>query len=254
LKLQFLGTGTSQGIPVIGCECATCLSKDPQDKRFRTSALISTDDTNILIDTSPDLRMQMLVNEVKSLDAIIYTHEHNDHVAGIDDVRPFNFMSRRHLQAYAEKRVMNDIMDRYGYIFSKNPYPGTPKIEFNPIEANKSFSINNIDILPIRVLHGSLPILGFKIRNLAYLTDVKTLPNDTLASIKNINTLVISALQVKDHISHASLLETLDYIKIINPHQAFLIHMSHTLGTQAEWSKQLPNNVYPAYDQLEITF
>ncbi len=249
MKITFLGTGTSQGIPVIGCECDVCTSENPRDKRLRVSALIQENDTNILIDAGPDFRQQMLSSGINHLEAVLITHEHNDHIAGIDDVRPFNFRSGKDMPFFAMERVVDAIQVRFPYIFKPSPYPGAPRIKMHVVE-EKDFLVNNISITPISILHGALPILGYRIHNLAYLTDVKFIPENEFKKLKNLDLLVISALQLKKHHSHCTLDEALSLIEHIKPRKALLIHMSHTMGDISVL--KLPSNVAFAYDGLEI--
>lgn len=251
LKITFLGTGTSQGIPIIACECDVCKSSDPRDKRLRTSILITTDNKNIVIDTGPDFRQQMLRAKIKHLDAVVFTHEHKDHVAGLDDVRPFNFLHKKAVHVYAEERVYSALKREYAYIFADNPYPGVPEINMNIINEN-NFHIDNIPVTPIRVMHYKLPILGFRIHNFAYLTDMKSLPNTELRKLENIDTLVVTALRKEQHISHMNLEESLELIKRIKPKKSYLIHLSHRFGKHAKEEVRLPENVNIAYDGLTI--
>jgi phosphoribosyl 1,2-cyclic phosphate phosphodiesterase len=251
LKITFLGTGTSQGVPIIACDCEICKSSDPRDKRLRTSVLINTGDKNIVIDTGPDFRQQMLTAKIKHLDAVLFTHEHKDHVAGLDDVRPFNFLHKKPVRIFAEDRVYEALKREYAYIFSKNPYPGVPEISINIINEN-NFFIDHIPVIPIRVMHYKLPILGFRIYNFAYLTDIKTIPESEINKLKNIDTLVITALRKEEHISHMNLEESLKFIEKIRPKRSYLIHLSHRFGKHAEEEPQLPENVHIAYDGLTI--
>lgn len=251
LKVTFLGTGTSQGIPIIGCNCAVCKSNDQRDKRLRASVLIEIMDKNLVIDTGPDFRQQMLRSRVTKLDAVIFTHEHKDHVAGLDDIRPFNFLYKKPVKVYAEKRVQNALKREYAYIFEENPYPGAPNIDMNLID-DKPFKIDDIDIIPIRLMHHKLPILGFRIKDFAYMTDIKTLPESEQDKLQNVDTLVITALRKEEHISHMNLEESLDLIRKINPKRAFLNHLSHRFGLHAVEEKLLPEQVFIAYDQLTL--
>lgn len=251
LKITFLGTGTSQGVPIIACNCEICKSTDPRDNRLRTSILINTGGKNIVIDTGPDFRQQMLSAKIKHLDAVLFTHEHKDHVAGLDDVRPFNFLHKKPVRIYAEERVYKALKREYAYIFSENPYPGVPEISINIIDEN-NFSVDHIPVIPIRVMHYKLPILGFRIYDFAYLTDIKTVPEAEFKKLENIDTLVITALRKEQHISHMNLEESLKFIEKIKPKRSYLIHLSHMFGKHAEEEPQLPKNVYIAYDGLTI--
>ena len=252
MKITFLGTGTSQGIPVIGCECDVCTSSNPHFKRLRVAALIQVDNQNILIDAGPDFRQQMLSVGIKHLEGILITHEHNDHIAGIDDVRPFNFRSNKDMPIYGMQRVTDAIKVRFPYIFRQNPYPGAPQIHLNIVDVDPFF-IGSTKIMPIPILHGKLPILGFRIYNFAYLTDVKSIDENEIQKLQNLDLLVISALQLNKHHSHCTLQEALTLINRINPRQAKLIHMSHTMGNTDLLRSELPDFVDFAYDGLQVS-
>jgi len=252
VKLIFLGTGTSQGVPVIGCDCHVCVSTDPKDKRFRTSAYMESEGSHIVIDVSPDFRSQMLAANIKKVDAILFTHEHNDHVAGLDDVRPFNFMDQKPMKIFGEQRVIDDIKNRFAYVFNENPYPGAPRVDVHTIEDNTTFKIEQTNILPVRIHHGKLPILGYRIENTAYLTDVKQIPESEFAKLQDLEVLIISALRIEPHYSHNSLSESLEIIKRLKPQKAYLTHMSHHIGRHVEIQALLPENVFAAYDGLTL--
>ncbi|HPN69582.1 MAG TPA: MBL fold metallo-hydrolase [Saprospiraceae bacterium] len=252
MKLIFLGTGTSQGVPVIGCDCHVCVSTDPKDKRFRTSAYMESEGSHIVIDVSPDFRSQMLAANIKKVDAILFTHEHNDHVAGLDDVRPFNFMDQKPMKIFGEQRVIDDIKNRFAYVFNENPYPGAPRVDVHTIEDNTTFKIEQTNILPVRIHHGKLPILGYRIENTAYLTDVKQIPESEFAKLQDLEVLIISALRIEPHYSHNSLSESLEIIKRLKPQKAYLTHMSHHIGRHVEIQALLPENVFAAYDGLTL--
>lgn len=251
LKLHLLGTGTSQGVPVLTCGCAICKSEDPRDKRLRTAAVFEVDGKAILIDAGPDFRQQMLSLDLQRLDAICISHEHNDHVAGLDDVRPFNFRYDMDMPVYAQKRVMNALEKRFGYIFKSN-YPGVPRILLQRITAGQVFEAAGIPIRPIAVQHGKLPILGFRIRKVAYLTDVRTLCTESKAALQNLEVLVVSALHRMEHHAHQTLEEALELIKELQPKRAYLVHVSHLMGLHEEVEKELPENVHLGYDGLCI--
>jgi len=252
LKVTFLGTGTSQGIPVIGCDCNVCLSDDLKQKRLRVSALIQIDNKNILIDAGPDFRQQMLTIGINHLDAILITHEHNDHIAGIDDVRPFNFRSEKDMHLYAMKRVADAIKTRFPYIFRADPYPGAPRIKLEIIQTD-NFQIGEIEITPIPIMHGNLPILGFRIGKFAYLTDVKYIDELQIQQLQGLDYLAISSLQLEKHHSHCTLDETLAFINRILPKKTKIIHMSHTMGDTSLLEAHLPKSVDFAYDGLQIS-
>lgn len=246
IKVYFLGTGTSTGVPQIGCNCQTCLSTDTKDKRLRSSVYIEVNNLHILIDAGPDLRQQLLTAKINSLDAILITHEHYDHIGGLDDIRPLG-----DTVVYAEKRVLNTIRKNMPYCFSENKYPGVPLIELIEISEDK-FLVQGLEIEPIRAMHAQLPVLGFKINNMAYLTDVKTMDNQNIKKLKNIDTLIINSLRHTEHISHMSLTETLQLIEQINPKQAFLTHLSHDMGQHEKNQLTLPENIQIAYDNLVL--
>lgn len=253
LRVTFLGTGTSQGIPIIGSTHPVCLSDNPKDKRLRVSVLLSWDDYNYVIDCGPDFRQQMLRENVNHLDGILYTHEHSDHTAGLDDIRPF-FFRQGNIPIYAHSRVVKSLKKRFDYIFQeKNKYPGAPTVDINLIENNVPFSIGNKDVTPINVLHNKLQVFGYRIGDFTYLTDVKTVLPEEKEKIKGTKVLVVSALRIEPHISHFNLEEALAFIKEISPEKAYLTHISHLLGFHDEVEKILPNNVHLAYDNLTIT-
>jgi phosphoribosyl 1,2-cyclic phosphate phosphodiesterase len=252
-KITLLGTGTSQGVPVIGCNCAVCSSDDPRDNRLRAAALLTTPTHSILIDAGPDFRQQMLRAKVRHLDAILLTHEHNDHVIGLDDVRPFNFNSGRPLAVFARQRVIGEVRRRFDYIFGE-PMPGLPRLETHPIDESALLSFGDLVVEAVGVLHGRLPILGFKMDNLVYLTDVKTLPESEKEKIRNCNCLIINALHQKKHPTHLNLEEALALIGELAPQRAYLTHISHQMGLRADINAILPPHVQLAYDGLEITF
>lgn len=254
MKLKFLGTGTSQGIPVIGCQDPVCLSNDLKDKRLRTSALITTDeDKKILIDCGPDFRQQMISNQERSLDAVLITHEHNDHIIGLDDLRPLIFNNKKDMPLYCSQRVSHEIMQRFPYAFSNEKYPGAPSFELNII--NHKFTIFNEEITPISVMHGKLPIFGYKIKNLAYITDANFISDEEKENLKNLDVLIINCLRKeKTHHSHYILPEILNLVGELQPKQTYLTHISHHFGFHTEIEKMLPKSISPAYDGLEIYF
>lgn len=249
MKITFLGTGTSTGVPEIGCECAVCTSQNRKDKRLRSSVLIEKGNNRILIDITPDFREQMMPHPFKKIDGVLLTHEHYDHVGGIDDLRPFGRFGA--IDIYAEQNVSEALMSRIPYCFMPNPYEGVPNLKIREINTTP-FHINDIEIIPIRVLHHRLPILGFRIGNFAYLTDVKTIPAEELSKLVNIEVLVVSALRRKNHISHLTLQQAVDLIHTIQPKKAYLTHLSHQMGLHDEVEQELEADVHVAYDGLTI--
>lgn len=251
MKITLLGTGTSQGVPVIACTCEVCTSDDPRDHRLRSSVLVEDDDTVLVIDTGPDFRQQMLTHRVKYLSGVLFTHEHKDHVAGLDDVRAFNFILKKHIDVYAEKRVQEALKREYAYIFAEDKYPGVPQINMHLIE-NRKFSIGNIELLPIRAYHYRLPVFGFRIGNFAYLTDVKSVPDEELYKLRDLEVLILTALRKKEHLSHMNLNEATDLIDKIKPGKTYLTHLSHAFGLHAAEEAQLPDHIRIGYDGLSF--
>jgi phosphoribosyl 1,2-cyclic phosphate phosphodiesterase len=251
VKITFLGTGTSQGVPVIACNCETCRSLDDHDKRLRTSIMIEKDETTIVIDAGPDFRQQMLRENVKHLDAIILTHEHKDHIAGLDDVRAFNYKSQDAIDVFAEERVQNAIKEEYSYVFAEYQYPGIPKMRLNQI-TDDGFTAKGITLTPLRVFHYKLPVYGFRIGNFAYITDANYIPEETKEKLFGIKYLVINALRKEKHISHFSLREAVDIIKEISPRKAFITHISHQMGFHEEVTASLPPGIMLAFDGLSF--
>jgi len=251
VKITLLGTGTSQGVPVIGCQCAVCTSPDPRDNRLRSSALISDGTVNILIDPGPDFRQQMLRAQVQRLDAIIITHEHNDHVIGIDDVRPFNFVTGQPIRMYALARVASELRRRFEYVFG-DPIPGLPRIELLTIDQDSIVQVAGIEIQAIGIMHGTLPILGFRISDLTYLTDVKTIRPSERLKIAGTRFLVVNALQHLPHPTHLNLEECLALWEQLRPEQTWLTHISHYLGLTSDIEQILPDSVSLGYDGLSI--
>ncbi len=253
LKIHFLGTGTSQGIPVIGSDHPVCLSDNPKDKRLRSSILLEKNGKVLTIDCGPDFRQQMLRVNAQCLDGILFTHEHTDHVLGLDDIRPLVFKSGKDMPIYGLKRVLDELHLRFNYIFQENKYPGVPTVIENEVEY-KSFKIFDFEIEPISILHGNLPILGYIIdQKFAYLTDVKSIPDESLKKLKNLDVLVISALRKEiEHFSHLLLDESIAYAKQIGAKQTYFTHISHYLGFHDEVNSELPDTMHLAYDTLEI--
>ncbi|MDN3594297.1 MBL fold metallo-hydrolase [Zunongwangia endophytica] len=252
MKVTFLGTGTSQGIPIIGSNHPVCLSENPKDKRLRVSIMVEWNDLNILIDCGPDFRMQMLANNFKKLDAILFTHEHNDHVAGLDDIRPF-FFRQGDIPIYAHNRVLDALKKRFDYIFvTENKYPGAPGVKQH-IVTNDSFEIGGKEIIPVSYLHNRLQVYGYRMEKFAYLTDIKSISEKEAEKLNNLDVVVVSALRVEPHHSHFNLAEALEFIEKIQPKKAYLTHISHLLGFHEEVEQSLPENVHLAYDNLKIT-
>ena len=251
VKITFLGTGTSQGVPVIACECAVCQSADPMDKRLRASLMVETAANTIVIDAGPDFRQQMLNAKVKKLDAILLTHEHKDHIAGMDDLRAFNYKSQAAIDIYAEERVQGAVRKEYAYVFSENHYPGVPRMELHNID-NYKLELKGDTVTPLRVFHYRLPIFGFRIGDMAYITDANYIPEETKEQLIGVKYLVINALRKEKHISHYSLGEALGLIREVSPRKAYITHIGHQMGKHAEVNSELPVNVTLAWDGLEV--
>lgn len=252
MKITFLGTGTSQGVPVIACNCEVCTSADHRDKRLRTSVLIEAEEKVIVIDSGPDFRYQMLRAKVQHLDAIVFTHEHKDHTAGLDDIRAFNYKQQGPVDVYANLRVQEALKREFFYIFERFKYPGIPQLTLHTI-SNEPFNIGNLRFIPIEVMHYKLPVLGFRINDFTYITDAKTVSDTEKEKIKGSKILVINALQKQEHISHFTFDEAIAFAESIGAEKTYLTHISHRLGKHADVSSILPPNVELAYDGLEIT-
>jgi phosphoribosyl 1,2-cyclic phosphate phosphodiesterase len=253
MKITFLGTGTSQGVPVIGCKCDTCTSPDSRDKRLRTSILIEIGEKKILIDAGPDFRQQLLREDISTLDAILLTHEHKDHTGGLDDVRALNYISGKPVEIYAEERVLKSVRSEYSYAFANNPYPGVPEMNLNTIDDKRPFTVGNIEIVPVRALHFRLPVLGFRIAGLAYITDANKIAPSEMCKISGCEVLVINALRKEKHLSHFTLAQALEVSLQANAGLTFLTHISHQMGLHQDIEKELPQNVRMAYDRLSFT-
>ena len=252
MKITFLGTGTSQGIPVIGSSHPVCLSSNPKDKRLRVSVLIEWDNYVYVIDCGPDFRQQMLNAKCTKLDGIVFTHEHADHTAGLDDIRPFYF-KQGDIPVYAHKRVIKALEDRFEYIFeTENKYAGAPGVTTHQIE-NKPFTLGGINVIPINGMHYKLQVFGFRLNDFAYLTDMKTVEDKEIEKLKGVKVLVVNALREEQHVSHFNLDEALAFIDKVKPEKAYLTHISHLLGFHDEVQHRLPKNVFLAYDNLQIT-
>ena len=250
MKIRFLGTGTSTGVPQIGCRCEVCLSGDTHDKRLRSSVRIEVGDALLIIDCTPDFRQQMMHLPYRKIDGYLFTHEHYDHVGGIDDLRPFSRFGP--VDLYMEERTEKAIRERMSYCFGPYHYTGVPDLNIKGIRPGLDFYIGSLRVTPIRVMHYKLPILGFRLGNFAYLTDVKTIPAEELSKLQGLDTLVVSALRKTEHISHQTLGEALELVREIKPRAAFLTHISHEMGLHGQVEKELPQNTWLAYDGLEV--
>lgn len=253
MNVWFLGTGTSQGIPVIGSTHPVCLSSDPRDKRLRVSVWVYWEDYSFVIDCGPDFRQQMLTCACPKIDGILYTHEHSDHTLGLDDIRPF-FFRQGNIPIFAQPRVIENLKKRFDYIFEEvNKYPGAPSVTVNEVTNNEPFVLGNKWVIPVAVGHGNLDILGYRIGDFAYLTDAKTVDDNEAEKLKGLKVLVVNALRHEPHHSHFNLQEALDFIEKVKPERAYLTHISHMMGFHEEVQQALPENVFLAYDNLEIT-
>jgi len=251
LKITFLGTGTSLGTPVIACNCPVCKSKNPKDKRLRSSVMIEIKDNVFIIDVGPDFRQQMLREKVTNLDALILTHEHIDHVGGLDDIRAFNLFLQKPIDIYARQRVLESIKKEFFYVFDKNRYPGVPKVNLHIVE-NKTFTINNIKITPVDVLHYHLNIFGYRIDDFTYITDASYISKKEKEKIKGSKIIVLNALRKKEHYSHFNLSQSVEILKELKPEKGFLTHISHQMGFHNEVEKKLPDFIHLAYDGLKF--
>ena len=251
LNVTFLGTGTSQGVPMIASKDPVCLSTDLKDKRLRSSILISWDKLTYIIDCGPDFRQQMLRENVQLVHGVFFTHEHSDHTAGLDDLRPFCYKIGE-MPIYLNKRTLGSLEQRFQYIFSKeNRYPGAPSVQPNLVDKS-TFFIDDLKVIPLEVMHGSLPVTAYRIQDFAYLTDVKSIADTEKEKLQNLEVLVLNALRIEEHPTHFNLQEALDFVNEIKPKKTYFTHISHKLGFHAAISEQLPENVYLAYDGLKI--
>ncbi len=253
MKVTFLGTGTSQGIPVIACRCNVCLSTDPKDNRMRSSVMIEQNGVTVVIDSGPDFRQQMLRAEVTQLDGLVFTHEHKDHIAGMDDIRAFNYVHKKKVNVYATNRVQEALKREFPYVFEEFKYPGVPEIEMHTI-SNIPFFVGTMELNPIEVLHYRLPVFGFRIGDFTYITDANAITEEELAKVKGSKVVVINALRREPHISHFTLTEALEVLKKIGPEQGYLTHISHQLGKHNEVNAELPENVKCAFDGQILEF
>ncbi|MGL2999323.1 MBL fold metallo-hydrolase [Flavobacterium sp. RSSB_23] len=253
MNIYFLGTGTSQGIPIIGSTHPVCKSTDYKDKRLRVSLWMSWEDHSYVIDCGPDFRQQMLASDCQKVDGILFTHEHSDHTAGLDDIRPFNFRQGE-MPIYAHQRVIENLKKRFDYVFeTENRYPGAPSVKTIEVINNQPFVLGGKTVIPIDVMHGDLQVFGYRVDDFAYLTDVKTVAPEEVEKLKNLDVLVLNALRITPHNTHFNLQEALDFIALVQPKKAYLTHISHLLGFHEDVQKELPENVFLAYDNLVIT-
>lgn len=252
VKVTFLGTGTSQGVPLIACSCKVCSSNNPLDKRLRTSVRVEVGDTTIVIDSGPDFRQQMLRSETKKIDALIFTHEHKDHIAGMDDIRAFNYVHKLPVDVFASEQVQVALRREYQYIFADFKYPGIPEINLYTIANNHPFHVNDVKVTPIEVLHYKLPVLGFRIGDFTYITDANAITEAEKEKIKGSKVLVLNALRHEKHISHFTLSEVIDLVKELNVPEAYFTHISHQLGLHHEVDAELPEGMHLAYDGLSF--
>ena len=252
LNITVLGSGTSQGVPVIACNCNVCTSNNTKDKRLRCSILISYKGENYVIDSGPDFRYQMLRENVQTLRAVLFTHEHKDHVSGLDDVRAFNFKEDRDMQVYCSKRVEIALKREFHYVFDEDKYPGVPLIQLNTIQNEKFTLPGGLEVQPIEVMHYKMPVIAYRIKDFAYITDAKTISELEREKLKGVKVLIVNALRIQEHISHFNLDEALQLIEEVKPEKAYLTHISHLFGTHEEIQTLCPPNVYPAFDGLKI--
>ena len=251
MQITFLGTGTSQGVPIIACDCIVCQSVDTRDKRLRSSILIEEKGKTFVIDTGPDFRQQMLRENVKNMDAIIFTHEHKDHIAGFDDIRAFNYVNQKKMEVYASPNVQEAIKREFAYIFSDFKYPGIPEINLHLLE-NKLTTIDGVDFMPIEVMHYKLPVFGFRINDFTYITDANYISDKEKEKIKGSKVLVLNALRRESHISHFTFEQAIELVRELKPEKAYFTHISHQLGLHSDVSQELPSNIELAFDGLKI--
>jgi phosphoribosyl 1,2-cyclic phosphate phosphodiesterase len=251
VKVTFLGTGTSQGVPLIACGCEVCTSKNQKDKRLRSSVLIESARTRMVIDSGPDFRQQLLREKIKKLDAVLFTHEHKDHIAGLDEVKAFNFLNRMRMPVYATPRVQQAIKREFAYIFAEEKYPGIPEVDLHEVD-DQVFSIGDLLIQPINVMHYRLPVKGYRIGDFAYITDANFISQEEKEKLRGLNVLVLNALRKEPHISHFKFDEAVELVKELKPRKAYFTHISHQLGLHDEINKELPDNIELAFDGLQL--
>lgn len=254
MKITVLGSGTSQGIPVIACDCHVCTSADPRDNRLRCSILIEHEGENYVIDTGPDFRQQMLQHKVKSLRAVLMTHEHKDHIAGLDDVRAFNFLENRDMDVYCTPQVEQALRREFHYAFDNEKYPGVPELAIRTIGLEPFTLFSGLKTIPVEVMHYKMPVLGFRFGDFAYITDAKTVSETETEKLKGVKVLIVNALRKEEHISHFNLEQALDFIARVQPEKAYLTHISHIFGTHDTIEEELPENVFVAYDGMKLHF
>ncbi len=252
MTVTFLGTGTSQGVPIIACDCEVCSSMDIKDKRLRSSILIESDEAKVVIDSGPDFRYQILREKLKTLDAVVFTHEHKDHIAGLDEVKSFNFFNKMRMPVYATERVQQALKREFAYIFSDDKYPGIPEIDLYTIN-DKPFSVKDITLLPIDVMHFKMPVKSYRINDFTYITDANFISESEKEKIKGSKIIVVNALRREEHVSHFTLQQAIDLMIELKPEKAYLTHISHQLGLHQVVSKELPSFIELAYDGLKIT-
>ena len=251
MKVTFLGTGTSQGVPVIACRCAVCTSSDPKDSRLRSSILIECNGVSVVIDSGPDFRQQMLRARVNYIDGLVFTHEHKDHIAGMDDIRAFNYVHNEKVNIYATERVQDALRREFPYIFEDYKYPGIPEIQMHTIN-NTPFSVAEMNLIPIEVLHYRLPVLGFRVGDFTYITDANAITEKEISKIRGSRIVVLNALRREPHVSHFTLNEALEILEKIGPEKAYLTHISHQLGKHVDVEAELPAHIRCAYDELVL--
>ncbi len=254
IDVTVLGSGTSQGVPVIGCQCEVCQSKNPKDKRLRSSIMFSYGKENFVVDTGPDFRQQMLREDVRSLRAVLYTHSHKDHIAGMDDVRSFNFLEKRDMELYCNTDVEEALKREFYYAFEANKYPGVPNVNINLIDTEPFQLPDGPRVLPILVYHYKMPVFGFRIGDFAYLTDVKSIPQKEFEKLRGVKYLILDCLRERPHLSHLNVEEALDIVDALSPEQTYLTHISHLFDTHENIEEKLPKSVSPAYDGLKLSF